>query len=233
MGSITAHWSWDPSLIYVTVAAVDVRGRRHAPGNAAPEPDARRPSDDRLHELAFAAGLASIVIALDSPIDYYSDQLFWVHMGQHIILLTVAPPLILLGRPWPRMWQSLPLSWRTSAGRHARSARAGRLRIRAIAKPAARVHPVQREYAAVAHSGRLQPDVEPPVDSRLRARFVVLLHRVVVLGPRGGSRAAARIADDWFWRADLRCRRDDLGLGSGDPAGPRLASAVSALRRTC
>ena len=115
MGSLTAHWSWDPSLIYVTVAAVmyvlggfrrgTSRGRH--PGRAG----------EHLRGLAFAAGLASIVIALDSPIDYYSDQLFWVHMTQHLILLTVSPPLILLGRPWPRMWQALPLRIRTSVGR--------------------------------------------------------------------------------------------------------------------
>ncbi len=68
-------------------------------------PDARQ----RLRTVSFAAGLLTIVIALDSPIDTYADQLFWVHMLQHILLLTVAPPLILLGRPWPRMWRALPL----------------------------------------------------------------------------------------------------------------------------
>ncbi len=59
----------------------------------------------------------TIVVALDSPIDHYAEQLFWVHMLQHILLLTVAPPLILLGRPWPRMWRALPLEWRTNVGR--------------------------------------------------------------------------------------------------------------------
>ncbi|MDE3131767.1 MAG: cytochrome c oxidase assembly protein [Acidobacteriota bacterium] len=129
---MTAHWSWDPSLIYVTVAAVmyvlggfrpGTSRSRHAGGGG-----------ERLRELAFAAGLASVVIALDSPIDYYSDQLFWVHMCQHLILLTVAPPLILLGRPWPRMWQALPLGWRTSAGRTLASAR-WTSPLRALAKP--------------------------------------------------------------------------------------------------
>lgn len=115
MGSLTAHWSWDPSLVYVTVAALMyiIGGLRRGSSrnrHAAHECEWRR-------ELAFAAGLASIVIALDSSIDYYSDQLFWVHMSQHIILLTVSPPLILLGRPWPRMWQALPLRSRTSVGR--------------------------------------------------------------------------------------------------------------------
>ena len=133
MGQLTAHWSWDPSLIYVTVAALMyvIGGlRRDALRNRG-----RKSSDERLRELAFAAGLASIVIALDSPIDYYSDQLFWVHMGQHIILLTVAPPLILLGRPWPRMWQALPLKVRTDVGRTLAHAR-WTAPIRAIARPA-------------------------------------------------------------------------------------------------
>jgi cytochrome c oxidase assembly factor CtaG len=120
-------------LIYVTVAAVMyVLGgvRRDALRTRTP-----KSGDDRLRELAFAAGLASIVIGLDSPIDYYSDQLFWVHMGQHIILLTVAPPLILLGRPWPRMWQALPLKTRASVGRTLAQAR-WTAPIRAIAAPA-------------------------------------------------------------------------------------------------
>jgi cytochrome c oxidase assembly factor CtaG len=130
---LTAHWSWDPSLIYVTVAGVMYvlggfrRGtsRRRHPGREM----------EHVRELAFVAGLASIVIALDSPIDYYSDQLFWVHMVQHIILLTVSPPLILLGRPWPRMWQALPLGLRTLVGR-ALAGAGWTAPIRALAKPA-------------------------------------------------------------------------------------------------
>lgn len=132
MGSLTAHWSWDPSLIYVTVA-----GLMYLIGGLRPGTSRSRRSnsvDEHLRELAFVAGLASIVIALDSPIDYYSEQLFWVHMCQHIILLTVAPPLILMGRPWPRMWQALPLGWRTSVGRTLARAR-WTAPIRAIAKP--------------------------------------------------------------------------------------------------
>jgi len=133
MGSLTTHWSWDPSLIYVTVA-----GLMYVIGGLRPGTSRRRRTnrkDEWLRELSFAAGLASIVIALDSPIDYYSDQLFWVHMGQHIILLTVSPPLILMGRPWPRMWQALPLTWRTSVGRTLAGA-SWTAPIRALAKPA-------------------------------------------------------------------------------------------------
>jgi putative membrane protein len=103
--SLTA-WSLDPSLLYVAMAAgLYALGSR---GRYRPQP---------LQALAFGASLLTIVIALDSPIDHYADQLFWVHMMQHILLLTVAPPLLLLGRPWPRMWRALPLEPRTKVAR--------------------------------------------------------------------------------------------------------------------
>jgi cytochrome c oxidase assembly factor CtaG len=92
-------WSIQPPLAYVAVAALMywAGGRRY-----------RRARREPWRPAAFAGGLATIVIALDSPIDTYADQLFWVHMLQHVLVLTVAPPLILLGRPWPRMWRALP-----------------------------------------------------------------------------------------------------------------------------
>jgi cytochrome c oxidase assembly factor CtaG len=99
-------WSLDPSLVYVGVAGLlyllGSRGRGR--------PTARE-------AVAFTGGLLAIVIALNSPIDVYADKLFWVHMLQHVVLLTVAPPLILLGRPWPRMWRALPLEPRTKVAR--------------------------------------------------------------------------------------------------------------------
>ena len=107
------NWSWDPSLFYVVPAGVlYALGCRPKPG---------RPS--ALQLASFYAGLLSIVIAVDSPIDAYSDQLLWVHMAQHIILLTVSPPLILLGRPWPTMWRALPLGLRLTLARDVARAR--------------------------------------------------------------------------------------------------------------
>lgn len=117
-------WSLDPSLAYVAVAGLlywvgghGYRARRHP-----------------LAAVSFYVGLLTIVLALDSPIDSYADDLFWVHMLQHILLLTVAPPLILLGRPWPRMWRGLPLGARTEVGRTIARARWTRP-VRALARP--------------------------------------------------------------------------------------------------
>lgn len=49
--------------------------------------------------LAFALGWAVIAIALLSPIDRLSDVLFSVHMTQHELLMVVAAPLLVAGRP--------------------------------------------------------------------------------------------------------------------------------------
>jgi putative copper resistance protein D len=48
---------------------------------------------------SFLAGLATIVVALTSPIEAYEGVLFSVHMVQHMLLELVAAPLLLLGAP--------------------------------------------------------------------------------------------------------------------------------------
>ena len=47
----------------------------------------------------FAAGLGALVVAFASPLATLDGRLFWAHMSQHVLLLAVAPPLILLARP--------------------------------------------------------------------------------------------------------------------------------------
>lgn len=53
----------------------------------------------RLEASSFYLGQLSLLVALVSPIDRLSDLLFSAHMTQHEILLVVAPPLIVFGRP--------------------------------------------------------------------------------------------------------------------------------------
>lgn len=66
---------------------------------------------------AFYGGLAALVAALVWPLDGYADELFCAHMAQHVLLLTVAPPLLVLGRPWLRVWRPLPPALRRPAAR--------------------------------------------------------------------------------------------------------------------
>ena len=52
-----------------------------------------------LRTVSFLLGLLVVVVATQSGIGTYDDTLFWVHMVQHLLLIMVAPPLIILGQP--------------------------------------------------------------------------------------------------------------------------------------
>jgi putative copper resistance protein D len=53
----------------------------------------------RHRTLSFLAGIACVLVALQSGIGAYDDRLLSDHMVQHMLLLLVAPPLLLGGRP--------------------------------------------------------------------------------------------------------------------------------------
>jgi putative membrane protein len=57
---------------------------------------------------SYWAGLAFIALALLSPIDVLSSQLFFVHMIQHLMLIMFAPPLLLITNPMPVLLWGLP-----------------------------------------------------------------------------------------------------------------------------
>jgi putative membrane protein len=47
--------------------------------------------------VSFLGAMALVVIALCSPVDRLGEQLFFMHMVQHLLLLDLAPILVLLG----------------------------------------------------------------------------------------------------------------------------------------
>ncbi len=47
----------------------------------------------------FLGGLAAVVLATESGIGAYDDVLFWDHMIQHLMLIMIAPPLLVLAQP--------------------------------------------------------------------------------------------------------------------------------------
>src|SRR4051794_15444291 len=66
---------------------------------------------------ANAAGILSLVVALVSPLDALGQALFAAHMAQHLVLIVVSAPLLVLGAPLlPLLW-ALPLGWRREIGR--------------------------------------------------------------------------------------------------------------------
>jgi putative copper resistance protein D len=94
LGVLTA-WSFDPvpwagTLLAATAYLIAVRKVNRAHPRV-PVPGWRT--------AAWLAGLASILVALASPIDVYADDLLTVHMVQHLLLAMVAPPLLALGAP--------------------------------------------------------------------------------------------------------------------------------------
>jgi putative membrane protein len=77
----------------------------------------------RVQVAAFAAGLLVLVIALVSPLDALSLTLFSAHMLQHLLLIMVAAPLLIVGAPpvalaWmlPAQRPELARWWRRQSG---------------------------------------------------------------------------------------------------------------------
>jgi len=105
MRYFAAHWAFDPFAIIAAVLVVwhEVGlarlGRRSRP---------ERTRQRRLRSLWFYAGLVVLLIAVESPIDYWSDRYFFMHMIQHLLLMFAAPVLIVAGAPWQPLHAGLP-----------------------------------------------------------------------------------------------------------------------------
>ena len=79
----------------------------------------RKTTPSRWRGLAFWSGLVTILVALDTPLETLAHQLFWAHMTQHLLLVMVAAPLLVVASPWLQIWRGLPLSIRRPLARTA------------------------------------------------------------------------------------------------------------------
>jgi putative membrane protein len=105
MNYFTQHWSYDPFLIVAIVLAIwHEIGLFKLAKRSRPDRTRQR----RRRSLLFYAGLAVLLIAVQSPIDYWSDDYFFVHMIQHLLLMFGAPTLIVAGAPWQPLLDALP-----------------------------------------------------------------------------------------------------------------------------
>lgn len=91
-----ADWNWDVVILLNLALAgwLYARGlktiwRRTGPGRVVTPGQA----------WCFLGGLLMVGVAVISPLDLMSDQLAWAHMVQHMLLMTVAAPLLVLGSP--------------------------------------------------------------------------------------------------------------------------------------
>ncbi|HEU5321828.1 MAG TPA: cytochrome c oxidase assembly protein, partial [Methylomirabilota bacterium] len=83
----------------------------------------RTPAPAPRTRLALAlGGLASVAVALLSPLDALAHRSFVAHMLQHMLLVVVAAPASLLADPFPMVLWALPRPARVHAGRWLRRA---------------------------------------------------------------------------------------------------------------
>jgi putative membrane protein len=106
---IVDNWNFDPFVIVVAlVVLLHELGLANLRGRSIPE----RTRSRRLRSLYFYGGLALLLVAVVSPIDYWADDYFFVHMVEHIIIMFFAPILIVAGAPWLPLLHSLPVGLR-------------------------------------------------------------------------------------------------------------------------
>ncbi|MDQ3809748.1 MAG: cytochrome c oxidase assembly protein [Chloroflexota bacterium] len=79
----------------------------------------RRHADTRYQTRAtlFVLGYAALLVALLSPLHAVGEQVFSVHMVQHLLLTLVAAPLLLLSNSMPVLIWALPPRARARVGR--------------------------------------------------------------------------------------------------------------------
>jgi putative membrane protein len=101
MNMVVSHWSANVAVLAgcLAVAAVHLAGLRglradaHRGGAPLPRGLAREAA-------AFYGGMLAVLLALVSPLAYWSGTFIWVRALQDILLGVVAPSLIVLGAPW-------------------------------------------------------------------------------------------------------------------------------------
>jgi len=108
MSYLTDHWSFDPFLIVVVAVVIwHEIGLARLARRSRPERTRQR----RRRSWLFYGGLAVLLLSVASPIDYWADDYFFVHMLQHLLLMFAAPTLVVAGAPWQPLLDGLPGRW--------------------------------------------------------------------------------------------------------------------------
>lgn len=104
MSMVVSNWSVNAPVIAVggIVAVTHLLGLRSTLAEA--ERLGRpRPAGAVRQAAMFYCGLLAIIVALVSPLAYWSGKFIWVRSQQDVLLALAAPSLIVLGAPWPML----------------------------------------------------------------------------------------------------------------------------------
>src|SRR3954469_6080413 len=113
-GTVFSWWTWDPFVILLLA----VSGALYAVGLSRLWRRAGVGQGIRRWQAAcFAGGWLALVVALISPLDALGGILFSAHMAQHEVLMVIAAPLLVMGRPLIAFLWAIPTSWRTPVAR--------------------------------------------------------------------------------------------------------------------
>jgi putative membrane protein len=106
-------WSFEPLVVIglVSSAALFVIGLSRL-WSEAPKRKAVRSWD----ALCFVGGWLALFVALVSPLHAWGRVLFSAHMSQHEVLMLVAAPLLVLGRPLVVFLWAFPVNWSRRLG---------------------------------------------------------------------------------------------------------------------
>jgi len=116
MNVVVSYWSANVAALaaYAVAAAVHLIGMRGAAtGTALPgRPGRPRPRGQAARAVAYQAGLLLALLAVVSPMGYWSYRFIWVRNLQDVVLAIAAPALIVLGAPWWPLRRGLGLAGR-------------------------------------------------------------------------------------------------------------------------
>jgi len=110
MNMVVSHWSANVAAlaVYAVAAAAHLLGLR---GEATRSGRPRQPHQ-LARSVAYQGGLLLALLAVVSPMGYWSYRFIWARNLQDVILAIVAPALIVLGAPWRPLSRGLRLEER-------------------------------------------------------------------------------------------------------------------------
>ena len=111
--ALWSAWSFEPAILILIALTTLIYARgmwnasqRASPGHSLPV----------WRWLLFLAAMLSLVVALVSPLDALSSALFSAHMVQHLLLMIITAPLLVLGElPLAIVW-AMPRNWAQGFG---------------------------------------------------------------------------------------------------------------------